>query len=105
MFLFSGVILAAIATTAGLRLATGRKRGLRNSELGTEEGRNMPVRHAKEVASGGHPSPQCFAGTSRQPLPFRAKAAEPAAVLAESLVMDPKTPVILRKVADNVLAR
>ena len=87
MPLFSGVILAAIAVLAGLWLAAGQKRGLRDSELGTEEGKKMPVSRAKEVVSeghrsGSHPSPQSSAGTNRQPQQFRAKPVEPAAVLA-----------------------
>ena len=94
MLLLSGVILAAVASLAGLWLAKsdGKKPGVsspEDSSAGTawdvskprkSDGRGVKA-SGEEVASGSHPFPQSIAGTNRQPQQFRAKPGEPAKVL------------------------
>lgn len=95
MLLFSGVIMATFAVLTGMWWITGKK--TKAAAASHAEAPSGPERdffktrqalgggsgsRGEEVGSDIHPSPQSSAGTSRQPLQFRAKAVEPAALLA-----------------------
>jgi hypothetical protein len=86
MIFFVGVIVAVIVAVAGMWMVTGWKHGLRSPGYGTEVGKKVSVSRVKEVPSEDHrsldhTSPASSARSSRQPLQFRAKPVEPAAVL------------------------
>ena len=89
MLLFSGVILAVIAVVAGLWLAVGdgRKTGVSNpAESPAGPGRDVskPRKADGGQKTGGDGSGSdetAVSGSHRQPLQFRSKPVEPAAVL------------------------
>jgi hypothetical protein len=90
MLLFSGVILAVIAVVAGLWLAVGdgRKTGVSNpAESPAGPGRDVSKPRkadgGQKTGVGGSGSDEtAVSGSHRQPLQFRSKPVEPAAVLA-----------------------
>lgn len=92
-----GSILVAAAVVVGFWVGVGRKMSESVSQAGGAAERGGVPKSSKPhgaeklglsgsgvdetSVSGSHPSPQSSAGTSRQPLQFRAKPVEPAAVL------------------------
>jgi hypothetical protein len=85
MLLFSGVILAVIATFAGLWLATGD--GIKTGVSTPAEAPAGPGRdflNTKKARSGSVEAKgeEAASGSHRQPLQFRPRAGEPAAMLA-----------------------
>lgn len=90
LLLFSGVILVALATLAGLWLATsdGMKPGVsRPADSHAESRRDVSKPRkadggGKTAKSGSGADETAFSYSHRQPLLFRSKPVEPAAVLA-----------------------